>query len=245
MQQYLKYFALIFLLPAKSPLLAQGIPVGKDSVLELEISEREKWQASPLWLEKQVIQEEIKKFAYNLLRYAVTYRDIFNVLRITHWDAALIQNIPSLVPIQQAQIKNFKITSGFGYREHPINGEYRFHGGIDIPAPHGTPVYAVANVIVNRVVKFHYSLGNFIQLNHLNGFITIYGHLLRFIVFPRQVVKQGQVIGYVGQSGLSTGNHLHYILIKNGLPLDPYPFCFLMYDKFKAEKKRSYSGSSK
>jgi len=107
MQQSLKYFAFILLLPADLLLPAQRLPVGKDSVLVNEISEREKLQASLLRLEKQVIQEEIEKLADDLLRYSVTYKDVYNVLRITRWDAALMQDIPSLVPIRQAQIKDF------------------------------------------------------------------------------------------------------------------------------------------
>jgi hypothetical protein len=72
--------------------------------------------------------EEIKIFADDLLRSAVIYSDVYQVLRITPWDAALMQPIPSLVPIRQAHLKEFKINSGTGYRKHPINGDDRFQG---------------------------------------------------------------------------------------------------------------------
>lgn len=245
MKHYFKYAAIIFKFSFKLRLQAQDFTIAKDSVLWDKVSEDKKLKASLLWLEKQAIKEEIKKVTVDLLKHSATYTDVFNVLRISKWDSGIMRTIPSLVPIRQAKIKDFKINSGFGYRKHPLRKDDRFHGGIDIPAPNGTPVYAVADAIVTRSVKFRDSLGNFVQLNHLNGFITLYGHLLRFIVHPGQAVKQGQVIGYVGQSGWSTGNHLHYILIKNGFALDPYPFCFLMFEKFKSEEDHTYSGRSK
>ncbi|GEO05506.1 hypothetical protein AAE02nite_31700 [Adhaeribacter aerolatus] len=245
MPRHLKWTAFSFIFLANIQLHAQGFAIGKDTAIWEEISEAEKLKASLLWLKKRALKEEIKKATIDLLKHAATYNDVYTVLRISNWDSGMMRTIPSLVPIRQAKIIKFKISSGFGYRKHPLKNNDMFHGGIDIPAPNGTPVYAVADAVVISAVKFHSSLGNFVQLNHLNGFITLYGHLLRFIVLPGQTVKQGQVIGYVGQSGWSTGPHLHYILIKNGFALDPYPFCFLMFEKFRAKEKPVYSGSSK
>lgn len=237
------WFVFIFL--GRTQLDAQDLTIGKNNVDWNKITEQQKLEASLIWLEKQAIREEIKSLTFDLLKYSVTYTDVINILRISRWDAGIMRTVPSLVPIRQAKIKDFRISSGFGYRKHPIKKENLFHDGIDIPAPNGTAVFAVADAVVTRSVKHHETLGNFVQMNHLNGFITLYGHLLRFVVVPGQTVKQGQVIGFVGQSGLTTGNHLHYILIKNGLALDPYPFCLLMFEKFKAEERNIYIKGSK
>ncbi|WP_051359647.1 M23 family metallopeptidase [Adhaeribacter aquaticus] len=244
MKQFNYFFALLFYFFSVNYLPVRGAGHNPELFSDSIRLKQDTLKTYLVWLQKQVIREELNKLALDLLKQAVTYTDVYQVLRITRWDASLMRSIPALVPLRYAQIKNFRISSGFGFRKHPVKGDNMFHGGIDIPAPNGTPVYAVADGIVSRSVKYHNSLGNFVQLNHYNGFITYYGHLLRFIVHPGQSVKQGQIIGYVGESGLTTGNHLHYILIKNGLALDPYPFCFLMYERYKAEEKLAKSSQS-
>ncbi len=236
MNLYYIFAGILCLAVFANPVKGQG--AFNNQVSDSALTEKEKLKLSLDWFEKRIIREEINKVAVDLLSPAVTYQDVYNVLRITRWDAGMLREIPALVPLKFSRIDNFRVSSGFGYRVHPVKGDISFHEGIDIPARNGTPVYAVADGLVSRTVKHQKSLGNFVQLNHYNGFITYYGHLLRFIVQPGQRVKQGQVIGFVGESGRTTGNHLHYILIKNGKALDPYPFCFLMFERFKAEEKR-------
>lgn len=112
------------------------------------------------------------------------------------------------------------VTSWFGMRRHPILGFVRLHAGIDYAAPWGAPVYAVASGAVS-FAGWHGGHGNYIRLDHGGGIGTGYGHLSRLAVAPGMTVQRGQVIGYVGSTGLSTGAHLHYEAYRGGQPVDP------------------------
>ncbi|HUQ12803.1 MAG TPA: M23 family metallopeptidase [Novosphingobium sp.] len=113
-----------------------------------------------------------------------------------------------------------RITSGYGVRRHPILGYTRMHAGIDFKAAYGAPIYATADGIVAFAGR-HGGHGNFVKLAHGGGVGTGYGHMSRIAVSPGARVRQGQVIGYVGSTGLSTGPHLHYELYKGGRAVNP------------------------
>jgi murein DD-endopeptidase MepM/ murein hydrolase activator NlpD len=115
-----------------------------------------------------------------------------------------------------------RISSGFGGRYHPILKRWRGHDGVDYAAAAGTPVRATAAGIVTRAGR-HGGYGNLVELRHANGIRTRYGHLSRFAAGVRAGarVQQGQTIGYVGSTGLSTGPHLHYEFLVNGRPTNP------------------------
>jgi murein DD-endopeptidase MepM/ murein hydrolase activator NlpD len=113
-----------------------------------------------------------------------------------------------------------RITSGFGARRHPILGYTRMHGGVDFGAPSGSPIYAVGDATVS-FAGWHGGHGNFVKLDHGGGYGTGYGHMSRIAVSPGTRVRAGQVIGYVGSTGLSTGPHLHYELYQNGVRVNP------------------------
>jgi murein DD-endopeptidase MepM/ murein hydrolase activator NlpD len=132
------------------------------------------------------------------------------------------------IPIAYPVAKNdAQIISGFGMREHPILNEPRMHTGIDIKAPVGTPVVATANgkVIVTRE-QIGVGYGQPCVIEHKFGYQTLYGHLVRLEVFKNKVVQKGDIIGRVGDTGLSQGPHLHYEVRKNGKPLNPSYFIF-------------------
>ncbi len=112
------------------------------------------------------------------------------------------------------------ITSGFGYRIYPFTGETKFHEGIDISTRIGTDVYATADGIVTET-SYDITYGNNIVIDHGFGFVTRYGHLSRIDVKAGDVVKRGQKIGEVGNTGFSTGPHLHYEVRINGVPVNP------------------------
>jgi murein DD-endopeptidase MepM/ murein hydrolase activator NlpD len=116
------------------------------------------------------------------------------------------------------------VSSAYGPRRHPILGGTRPHGGVDLPAPRGTPVRAAADGVV-RYFGRNGSYGRFIRLDHGFGLETAYGHLRRYALGLRREtrVRRGEVIGYVGSSGLSTGPHLHYEVRINGRAIDPLP----------------------
>jgi len=113
-----------------------------------------------------------------------------------------------------------RITSGFGWRTHPLLGFLRLHKGLDIAAPRGAPVYATIDGAV-QFAGWSGGYGNFIKIGHGGGVQTGYGHLSRIAVAPGQRVERGQVIGYVGSTGLSTGPHLHWEVWRGGTAVNP------------------------
>ena len=113
-----------------------------------------------------------------------------------------------------------RITSGFGLRRHPILGYARMHAGIDFAAAYGSPIYATSDARVS-FAGWHGGHGNFVRLDAGGGLGTGYGHMSRIAVSPGMRVRRGQVIGYVGSTGLSTGAHLHYEMYRNGVPINP------------------------
>ena len=113
-----------------------------------------------------------------------------------------------------------RITSNFGLRMHPILGYSRMHRGVDFRAGHGTPILAVADGRVSRA-GWAGGYGRQVRLSHANGLLTSYSHMSRIAVAPGSRVRQGQVIGYVGSTGLSTGPHLHFETYRNGRAVNP------------------------
>jgi murein DD-endopeptidase MepM/ murein hydrolase activator NlpD len=120
---------------------------------------------------------------------------------------SLLWDIPSLWPLKGAR---GNITNGFGFSKHPFTGGAYVHMGIDIAWAYGTPIVATANGKVLKVDFDPMGLGQYVVIRHDFGFHTRYGHLDRSVVQKGQEVRRGQVIGYMGNSGLSTGPHLHY-----------------------------------
>ncbi|MXO88621.1 peptidoglycan DD-metalloendopeptidase family protein [Altererythrobacter aestuarii] len=112
------------------------------------------------------------------------------------------------------------ITSRYGMRRHPILGIRRMHAGLDFRASHGTPIYAVTDGRVNFAGR-NGSYGNYVKLDHAGNLATGYAHMSRIAVNRGQQVRRGQVIGYVGSTGLSTGPHLHYEMYRGGQKVDP------------------------
>ena len=113
-----------------------------------------------------------------------------------------------------------RMSSGFGQRRHPILGYTRMHAGIDFAARYGSPIYAVTDGVVAFAGR-HGGHGNYVRIQHGGGLATGYAHMSRIAAAPGQRVRRGQVIGYVGSTGLSTGPHLHYELYRNGATVNP------------------------
>ncbi len=115
------------------------------------------------------------------------------------------------------------ITSGFGKRTDPVNGKAAFHTGIDFRAKPGDNIYATADGIIDKAF-YNGSYGNYVLIDHDNGYESAFSHMKKFLVRPGQRVHRGQLIGLVGNSGRSTGPHLHYEVTLDGEPIDPYMF---------------------
>ena len=112
-------------------------------------------------------------------------------------------------------------TSPFGWRLHPISGTSKFHYGVDLAAPTGRPIYATRSGTVDTAAYQAGGAGNYVQINHGDGYRSIYMHMTHYIVYPGQYVSQGQVIGYCGSTGGSTGPHLHFGISYNGSYVNP------------------------
>ncbi|MEA2983881.1 MAG: hypothetical protein QOD94_135 [Alphaproteobacteria bacterium] len=119
-------------------------------------------------------------------------------------------------------VGNGIMRSGFGFRRHPILGATKMHTGVDWSAPTGTPIYASGNGTVDKV-GWESGYGKYVRIRHANGYETAYGHMTAYArgVDPGVRVRQGQVIGFVGSTGLSTGAHVHYEIMVNGRFVDP------------------------
>ena len=124
--------------------------------------------------------------------------------------------------LMKTPINGARLSSGFGMRRHPILGYSRMHRGTDFAAPTGTPILAAGDGVVERAGPFS-SFGNYVRLRHANGYETAYAHMSRFARGVRSGarVRQGQVIGYVGTTGRSTGPHLHYEVMRRGQQVNP------------------------
>lgn len=137
---------------------------------------------------------------------------------------AMLSSIPAIQPVANKDLK--RIGSGFGVRIDPIYKVPRMHEGIDFTAPIGTPIYATGNGTISLVDYGSRDYGNHVIITHGFGYQTLYGHMSRIKVKIGQKVNRGDVIGYVGNSGKSTGPHCHYEVIKNGIKINPINFFY-------------------
>ncbi len=150
-----------------------------------------------------------------------SYAQITNFIRNKE---DLLASTPAIQPVSNSDLK--RMASGYGYRIDPIYKTTRFHAGLDFTAPQGTPIYATANGTVKVAGNQGNGYGNHVVVNHGYGYETLYGHMYRVKARPGQRVKRGEIIGYVGSTGKSTGPHCHYEVHKNGRPMDPVYFFY-------------------
>lgn len=119
-----------------------------------------------------------------------------------------------------------ELTSPYGYRTHPITGNYTMHNGVDLACDYYTPIYASKSGYVTTAT-YQYAYGNYVTINHMDGYSTLYGHMSYYVVADQEYVEQGQVIGYVGSTGYSTGSHLHFTIYYNGSTVNPMNYISL------------------
>ncbi|MEJ7736005.1 MAG: M23 family metallopeptidase [Chitinophagaceae bacterium] len=136
----------------------------------------------------------------------------------------LLASTPAIQPVSNKNLN--RIASGFGYRIDPVYKTVKMHAGLDFAAPQGTPVYATANGMVTTSGNTGDGYGNHVVINHGYGYSTLYGHMFRIKARRGQRIKRAEIIGYVGNTGKSTGPHLHYEVHKNDRPLDPVYFFY-------------------
>jgi murein DD-endopeptidase MepM/ murein hydrolase activator NlpD len=136
----------------------------------------------------------------------------------------LLAATPAIQPVSNKDLN--RIASGYGYRIDPIYKTIKMHAGLDFTAPQGTPIYATADGVVKVSGFSDGGYGNHVVINHGYGYETLYGHMARIKVRSGTRVKRGEIIGYVGNTGKSTGPHCHYEVHKNGQKLDPVYFFY-------------------
>jgi len=147
-----------------------------------------------------------------------------DVIRLAEKKEKLFAAIPAIQPISNKQL--LALASGFGFRVHPIYKVKKMHTGIDFAASIGTPIYATADGKVMEVdVKFS-GYGKMVEIDHGFGYRTRYAHMHEFAVRPGQLLKRGDLVGYVGNTGLSTAPHLHYEVLINGSQVDPVHYFY-------------------
>jgi murein DD-endopeptidase MepM/ murein hydrolase activator NlpD len=136
----------------------------------------------------------------------------------------LLASTPAIQPLSNRDLN--RLSSGFGYRIDPVYKTVKFHPGLDFSAPQGTPIYATAEGTVQTAGNLGNGYGNHIVIQHGYSYSTLYGHMSRIKAKRGQRVKRGEVIGYVGSTGKSTGSHLHYEVFKGRKRLDPIYFFY-------------------
>ena len=159
--------------------------------------------------------------ASQLYNATVSYDELFEMARNK---SNMLACIPAIFPLKETEVKY--ISSYFGYRPDPIYKVEKFHGGIDFSAQMGTEAYATGDGVVADVEKTQWGYGNMVTIDHGYGYKTRYAHLQKAAVRKGQKVKRGQKIGYIGDSGKTTGVHLHYEVMKNDVQIDPINFFY-------------------
>lgn len=136
----------------------------------------------------------------------------------------LLARTPAIQPVSNKDLN--RIASGFGYRIDPVYKTTKFHAGLDFSAPQGTPIYATADGTVTTAGNTGNGFGNHVIINHGFGYETLYAHMVRVKSANGQAIKRGEVIGWVGSTGKSTGPHCHYEVHKYGEKIDPIYFFY-------------------
>ncbi len=170
---------------------------------------------------EESITETLNNLASRIRAQDRSYTEIAGFIRNKE---LLLASTPAIQPISNKELK--RVASGFGYRIDPVYKTVRFHAGLDFTAPQGTPIYATANGTVKLAGNHGNGYGNYVTINHGYGYETLYGHMFKVKVKPGAKVKRGEIIGYVGSTGKSTGPHCHYEVHKNGRPIDPVYFFY-------------------
>ena len=167
------------------------------------------------------VSTKFDAIASQLYHQSKSYDDVFLMARNK---AEMLSCIPAIIPIKESDVR--QISSYFGYRTDPIYKVTKYHSGIDFASYVGAEVYASGDGEVVKVESNFWGYGNMITIDHGYGYKTRYAHLSKFAVIKGQKVKRGQLIGYVGSTGKSTGPHLHYEVMKNDANVDPIHFFF-------------------
>lgn len=199
---------------------------------------------------KEINEDELGKNIAGQLnnmnaRISYQFKSYDEISKLIRSQDIKLASIPAIQPVSNKQLN--RIASGFGMRIDPVYGTPKMHKGLDFTAPQGTPIYATGDGTVIFAGKVEGGFGNHVKINHGYGYQTLYGHMFRIKVRNGQCVKRGEIIGWVGNTGKSTGPHCHYEVHVNGNEVNPVYF---FYNDLNAEQydqllKIAATGSAK
>ncbi len=170
-----------------------------------------------------LVVESTKKLDILSKQLYTQSKSLDEIVKLAENKEDFLLHIPAIQPVANENLK--RMASGYGYRWHPILKYRKFHTGMDFSAKVGTPIYATGDGVVKKVLTTG-GYGKHIVIDHGFGYETLYGHMSGFTVKKGQKVKRGEVIGYVGNTGLSTGPHLHYEVHKNKKVVNPVNYYY-------------------
>jgi murein DD-endopeptidase MepM/ murein hydrolase activator NlpD len=196
--------------------LPDSIRAGKPAPIRLD---KYRYTASEALIER--IGNEVNTLQQRIVAQHKRYDTLEHMVKTKE---EMLAAIPAIQPVSNKDLSH--IASGFGYRIDPIYKTPKMHTGLDFASAIGTPIYAAANGSIAFTGFDEKGYGNHVIINHGYGYQTLYGHMVRIKARPGQVVKRGEVIGWVGNTGKSTGPHCHYEVIRNGEKIDPVHYFF-------------------
>ena len=185
------------------------------------------------------IKDQLNRLALRTAYMDKSYNEITGMVKNKE---KLLLSIPAIQPLSNKDLT--RVASGFGYRIDPVYKVRKFHAGLDFTAPQGTPIYATADGTVKMAGFDNSGFGNHVIINHGYGYETLYGHMVRVKSRGGQSVKRGDVIGYVGSTGKSTGPHCHYEVHRNGVPVDPIYYFYNDVDPAQFERLQKLAASA-
>ncbi|MCI5776878.1 MAG: M23 family metallopeptidase [Bacteroidales bacterium] len=171
-----------------------------------------------------LIVETAKKLDIVSRQLYVQSKSFDEIIGLVNKNNEMLRRIPAIMPINNKDLT--RTASGWGWRIHPVYKIKRFHEGMDFSAPTGTEIYATGDGTVAAAVSSYSGYGKHVKIDHGFGYVSLYAHMSKFNVKVGQKVKRGDIIGYVGSTGISTGPHLHYEVIKKGQKVNPQLYYF-------------------
>ena len=185
------------------------------------------------------IKDQLNKLALRTAFMDKSYNEITGMVKNKE---KLLLAIPAIQPVSNKDLT--RVASGFGYRIDPVYKVRKFHAGLDFTAPQGTPIYATADGRIKMAGFDNSGFGNHVIINHGYGYETLYGHMVRVKARSGNTIKRGEVIGYVGSTGKSTGPHCHYEVHRNGQPVDPIYYFYNDVDPAQFDRLQKLAASA-
>ena len=167
------------------------------------------------------ITKRVDKLSKQLYVQSKSFDEVWTLVKNKE---TMMASIPAIQPVANKDLT--RVASGFGWRIHPIYKTEKLHTGMDFTAPIGTEIYATGNGVVSKVESNGRGYGNNVIIDHGYGYETLYGHMSKIVAKQGQKIKRGDLVGYVGNTGTSSGPHLHYEVRKNTTPVNPVNFYY-------------------